>query len=402
VTTFVVVLFVLTYLGMALGRVPGLRVDRAGIALVASFALLVVVPGMRDRAAQSIDVPTLLVLASLMAVSGELELAGFYDRAAFVLARLPLSPRTLLGVVVLVVGVLSALLTNDVVVFALTPMLVRGLEARGLDPRPYLLATAAASNAGSAATLIGNPQNVLIAQVAHLHFGAYLIVAAPIALGALGLVWAVVAVLCRRALAVESPAPAGDPPKVRTLGVLRGGAALAGIFAILMVLGDKPAVAVGAIGSALLISRVNPTRRLLERIDWPMLLLFVGLFVVTGAIAGTGLPAALLDRLRDHGVDPSRPPALSALCLLGANTIGNVPLVALLLAVWRAPSPATYATLAVLSTLAGNLLVTGSVANLIVFERASAQGVRLRFGEHARIGVPLTLLSFAWAWLWLR
>src|SRR5262249_19301784 len=141
-SAFIVTVFVVTYAGMAMGRVPGLRLDRAGIALVAAFALLIGLPTLRDELVRAIDVPTLLILAALMVVSGELELAGFYERLAFRMARLAISPRALLGVVVLATGVLSALLTNDVVVFALTPMLVRGLRARGLDPRPFLLGAA--------------------------------------------------------------------------------------------------------------------------------------------------------------------------------------------------------------------------------------------------------------------
>jgi Na+/H+ antiporter NhaD/arsenite permease-like protein len=165
----------------------------------------------------------------------------------------------------------------------------------------------------------------------------------------------------------------------------------------------QPAIGLGAIAAALLISRARPPRQLLERIDWPLLLLFVGLFIVTASISATGLPGALLARAAAHGLDPARPLPLGGLCLLGANTIGNVPLVALLLAVWHPHDPAALPPLALLSTLAGNLLLTGSVANLIVFERAAATGVKLHFVEHARVGVPITLASFAWAyaWMWL-
>jgi Na+/H+ antiporter NhaD/arsenite permease-like protein len=164
----------------------------------------------------------------------------------------------------------------------------------------------------------------------------------------------------------------------------------------------RPAIGLGAIAAALLISRVHTPRKLLERVDWPTLLLFVGLFIVTGAISSTGLPGVVLADLRARGVDPVAPAALIGLCLLGANSIGNVPLVALLLAIWHPTAPHALPALAIFSTLSGNLLLTGSVANLIVVERAASVGQRITFAMHARVGVPVTIMTIGWAYFWLR
>lgn len=401
----VVAVFALTYLGMAAGKIPGLRLDRTGMVLLASVALLLAFPSLRSRAATAIDVGTLLVLGSLMLVSAQLELSGFYDRAAFRLARAEVSPRTLLLVVVLAVGGLSALLTNDVVVFALTPMLIAGLRSRGLDSRPYLLATACAANAGSAATIIGNPQNVLIAERGHIGFAAFFAVCALPALASLGVVFVVVAWLFDGALELPSSddvqVPSPDAPRLEVSAIAKGLVALAVMIGLFLSPSHDVAFVV-FVALLLLVSRRRHTRELLDRVDWPMLLLFVGLFLVTDALVSTGLPQQGFAALVARGFDPGRLRVLLPLSLVGSNTIGNVPLVVLLLPIWKGASTSTLAGLSLLATLAGNFLLVGSVANLIVVERATAAGIVIGFREHARVGVPVALVSLAIAcgWLW--
>ena len=174
---FITILFALTYVGMALGRVPGSRVDRTGIAMIAAVVLVAAGAVPAGEIAAAIHFPTLLLLAGLMILSARVGAAGFYDAAAAWIARQAGRPLRLLALTVGVGGVLSALLINDIVVFAMTPLLCSGIAARKLDPRPFLLALAAASNAGSAATLIGNPQNIMIGQAGRLDFWAYSVAA---------------------------------------------------------------------------------------------------------------------------------------------------------------------------------------------------------------------------------
>lgn len=393
----VAIVFVAVYLGMAVGRVPGLRIDRTGIALVGAVLVITARPALLDHATSAIDFPTLLLLGSLMLVSLQLEVSGFYTYVAHRLAAIRATPTRLLALVVLAVGGLSAVLTNDVVVFALTPTLVRGLKARGLDPKPFLLAAAAASNAGSAATLIGNPQNVLIGQVGRLSFSVYLLHAALPALLALLVVWGGVAYTYRDAFALAQKAAAEpEGPDVEKAGVVKGVTAMGIVVGILLFgAGVHFVVAVAAM---LLVSRYHPSRTLLGRVDWPLLLLFVGLFVVTDAFVREGTAQVVLDRVGLSGQSSwGTLRVLGPLTLVGGNTIGNVPLVALLLPLWPQKSPATLTSLAVLATLAGNLLVTGSMANIIVVERAAQNGVGVSFREHARVGIPITLVSMALA-----
>lgn len=399
-TALVLAVFVLTYLGMALGRVPGLAVDRTGIALLAAVLLLATGALPTERLAGAIDIATLAILFGLMVLSAQFVLAGFYDAVAAAIAAAAGSQTRLLALTVLVGGLLSALLANDIVAFAMTPILVAGLQRRGLDPLPYLIALAGACNAGSAATLIGNPQNILIAQAGGLDFLRFLAVCGPPAAFGLLTVFVVVRLVWWRTLSAPAAPAAGVAVAFHRGHALKGLAAavlLVGLF----VAGAPHGLAALAVAGLLLVTRHFHTRRFLGQVDWPLLLLFAGLFLVNDAFAATGLAARALDALATHGLVPDRLAVLAPLTLLTSNSVGNVPAVILLLSLWPAPPEAALYGLALLSTLAGNLLLIGSVANIIIAERAAAAGARMGFAEHALCGVPITLVSGGGAVLWL-
>jgi Na+/H+ antiporter NhaD/arsenite permease-like protein len=155
------------------------------------------------------------------------------------------------------------------------------------------------------------------------------------------------------------------------------------------------------IAALLLTSRKVTSRAMIAAVDWPLLLLFGCLFAVTGALRDTGIPYQFVATLRVHGLMPDNLALLTPLTLLMSNTIGNVPSVILILQTWNDVAPEVLYGLALLSTFAGNLLLVGSLANLIVVERAANFGVRISFAEHARIGIPITLISMAFAVSWL-
>ena len=392
--------FAATYVGMALGRVPGLAIDRTGIALFAAVTLAVTGAVPHDRIAGAIDFPTLAILFGLMILSSQFGLAGFYDWCAVRIAAAAGSPIVLLALTVAVAGVLSAVLANDVVVFAMTPMLANGIQARGLDPRPFLIALAGAANAGSAATVIGNPQNILIGQVGALDFWAFLAVCGPPAVAALVVVFAVVRLTWWRTLAPRARPEAPPLPPLDAHQTRKGAIATLALVALFATPLPREIAAL-AVAAALLVSRRMATRRMMGQVDWHLILLFACLFVVNAAFARTGLPAAGLARLAELGLLPDRLAVLTPLALLASNTIGNVPAVIMLLSLWPAPPESALYGLALLSTLAGNLFIVGSLANIIVVERAAAVGVRLSFADHARSGVPMTVISLLPAVLWL-
>ena len=404
-TATILILFGATYLGMALGRFPGLSIDRTGIALVAAILLLATGALDTEQLVEAVDFPTIFILLGLMILSAQYAGSGFYDWCALKVAQAARSPARLLAVIVLVAGGLSAVLANDVVGFAMTPMLCVGLLARKLDPRPYLIALAGAANAGSAATVIGNPQNILIGQVGHLDFWHFLAVCGVPALAAMLIVYVTVWLVWRGRFGEPEDAGTGGTVPVAPVPLDRwqlGKAVAATLVLLVLFTRDIPQEhAVLLVAGVMMVSRRMASRDMLGMVDWHLLILFAALFAINHALGLTGIPAALVGDLQAAGWLPDRLAVMVPLALAGSNSIGNVPAVILLLAAWPSPPEGALYGLALLSTLAGNLLLPGSLANIIVAERAAAAGVRLGFVEHARCGVPMALLSMAVAAVWL-
>jgi Na+/H+ antiporter NhaD/arsenite permease-like protein len=395
-----VAVFALTYIGMALGRVPGLKLDRTGIALIAAITLYAAGAVTGSRALQAVDFATIAILFGLMILSAQFALSGFYDWVALRIAQAQRSPAVLLAATVAVSGALSAVLVNDVVVFAMVPLLVAGLQQRGLDPRPFLIALAGGANAGSAATIVGNPQNILIGEVGRLHFWDFTAACGAPAILALVTVFLVIWIAWRKrfaAPAIDEPSATAPLDRWQLIKACIGTAALLILFGTAI----PREMAVLLLAGVLLVSRTLHTRQMLGLVDYQLLVLFGGLFIVTDALAATRVPADFVAMLQGHGLTLDRLAVLAPVALAASNTIGNVPAVVLILSAWPDLSAGTLYGLAVLSTLSGNLFLVGSVANLIVVERARTCGVHLGFAEHARCGVPMALISMALAAAWL-
>jgi Na+/H+ antiporter NhaD/arsenite permease-like protein len=405
VTTLAVTVFILVYAGMALGRVPGLAIDRTGVALLGLIVLLATGDLTLDEAGRAVDMPTIALLFALMIISAQFEQSGFYGVVADRVTHAARNPKLLLAAIVLVTGILSALLTNDVVVFALTPLICAGLVAQGLDARPYLVALAGAANAGSAATLIGNPQNILIGQAGGLPFWSYILMALPPTLFALAAVY--VAVIATGSGSLKASDAGNDAwiprdrPRVHRFQIAKAFAAVALLVGLFLTPLPRELGAL-AVAGLLLLSRRMSSRDMIGAVDWHLLLLFTCLFGVTAAFAKTGLSQDGLAWLTAQGLWPDRLSVLTPLTLISSNTIGNVPAVILIIRLIPDLSQGALAGLALLSTFAGNLLLTGSLCNIIVAERAESAGARLSFMDFARSGIPMTLASLAAtaAWLW--
>jgi Na+/H+ antiporter NhaD/arsenite permease-like protein len=403
--TLAVVVFTLVYLGMMLGRLPRLALDRTGVALLGA---IVVVAGRvltLDEAVAAVDIGTLALLFALMVVSAQLRLGGFYTRVTRALTELALSPPALLGGLVVVVGVLSAIFSNDVVCLAVAPVLLEASERRGLNPVPFLLALACAANVGSAATLIGNPQNMLIGQALDLSFSSYLLAAAPVCVAGLAATWLVIAYQFRAGWNAPRPArvqwlgittPRFDPWQT-TKGLLVVGALL---YAFLFEPWPREVVALVGAG-VLLMSRRLHSRDTLALVDWQLLVLFAGLFVVNAAFTQTQIPNDLVESLETAGVNVASPGWLFALTVVLSNAVSNVPAVMLLLPF--SSHELAGMILALASTFAGNLLIVGSIANIIVVDTAARGRVTIDWRLHARTGVPVTVvtLMLAAVSLWL-
>jgi Na+/H+ antiporter NhaD/arsenite permease-like protein len=397
-----IAVFVVVYAGMILGGLPRLALDRTGVALLGAIVLVAGGDLSLEEAAGAVDAPTLALLFGLMIVSAQFRLGGFYTHVTRRLAAHRASPEALLAALVATAGVLSALLANDIVCLAMAPILVEVCSRRRLDPVPFLLALACASNVGSAATLIGNPQNMLIGETLRLSFAGYLADAlVPSVLG-LAATWAILARQWRGRFERETPLPEVHAPAFDRWQSTKGILVLSGVvIAFLVTEIPRDHVALAAAG-VLLLSRRMASSRVLGLVDWELLVLFFGLFVVNRAFEETGLLARALESLAASGLDLSRPDLLFTTTVVLSNLVSNVPAVMLLLPVARPPEGG--AILALASTLAGNLLLVGSIANLIVVDQARRLGVGIGWATHARAGVPVTLatLAIAAGWLWLR
>lgn len=406
-TATVVAIFALVYCGMFLGGLPFLQLDRTGVALLGAIALVGLGVLTPEQAARSIHLPTMLLLFSFMVISAQMRLGGFYGWVTRRIAALPVTPPVLLAAVIGVAAALSAVFSNDVVCLAVAPVLIDGCRRRGLDPVPYLLGLACAANVGSAATLIGNPQNMLIGQVLGLDFGAYLATAAVPVLAGLAATWAVIAWQARgrwRRPLPETGAPERreEEPALDRWQSAKG-LAVAGALLAVFLFTDWPREVAALTGAGLLLmSRKLHSNKMLGLVDWELLILFIGLFVVHHALERTGLTAAAIARLAELGVPLGEPAPLFVAALVLSNAVSNVPAVMLLLP--AATGPLAGPLLALVSTFAGNLLVVGSIANMIVLAAAARQGIRVDWRSHARAGVPVTAatLVIAAAWFALR
>lgn len=376
-----VVLFVLTYAGISARRLRILPVGRPAIALVGA-ALCVALGALAgpygltiDEALRAVEPHTLTLLFGMMVVAAALDVAGFFALAAAWLARLHLSPTSLLVVITVGSGALSAVLVNDAVCLLAAPLVVRVVQAARVPLRPFVFALCMGANAGSAMTLSGNPQNMLVAQLSGISYRAYLASAALPGAVALLVTAAVLAVLFRKSLAHSSQAPplsapgeAATPPTLDhpllALAVLSVGVSIgANLLGVPLALTALAAAAV-----CLVASRAR-AETLLQRVDWSVLLFFSALFVLVASLQTTGVPAELLAEVGTPSTT-----ALTGVLLFGSQVVSNVPLILLLEPVIRSSADPVLAwTLtALVSTLAGNLTLLGSVANIIVIERAVA------------------------------
>jgi Na+/H+ antiporter NhaD/arsenite permease-like protein len=395
----VLAIFVVVYAGMILGGLPRLMLDRAGVALLGAIAVIGLGEMTPEQAASAIHLPTMLLLFSFMVISAQMRLGGFYSTITRFIVAMRLSPLVLLAMVILIAGALSAVFSNDIVCLAMAPVLAEACLRRRLDPVPYLLALACASNIGSAATLIGNPQNMLIGEVLSLSFAEYFHTAlAPVLLGLVAL-WALLAWPVRRGVLLVDPEAAQlasmvrDVPRFDAWQTVKGLSVATALMVVFLATDWPRDVAALLAAGVLLLSQRLHSSKVMGLVDWPLLILFMGLFVVNHALQDSGLTQDAIAWLGTQGLDLGEPAALFGATLVLSNLVSNVPAVMLLLP--AATEPWAGPMLALVSTLAGNLLIVGSIANIIVVDAARQCGIKIDWKQHARVGVPVTLVTLS-------
>jgi Na+/H+ antiporter NhaD/arsenite permease-like protein len=388
----------LTYAAIAIGKVPLLRMNRATIALLGAVLLVVVGAISEEDALHAIDVGTILLLAAMMVINVHLRLAGFFGVITARTLRWARTPGMLLALVIGSSGILSALFLNDPICLLMTPLVVDITRRLGRNIEPYLIGLGAAANIGSVATITGNPQNLIIGQASGISYLRFAAVLTPVALIGLVIAWVVIVLLYREEFrgtlpAIEFPAPRAYNPLLNRVLIVTVGLLIAFLIGIPVV------TAACAAAGLLLVSRIRPEKLL--RLDWDLLAFFAGLFVVTGALETSGLSRILFNVTAP--VLRSGVPAFTGVVAALSNVVSNVPAVLLLRPeIPSFPNPEqAWLTLAMASTLAGNLTLLGSAATLIVAEVARQHGARLSFMPFLRAGIPITLLTLLVGILWL-
>jgi Na+/H+ antiporter NhaD/arsenite permease-like protein len=398
-------IFLFTYVFIAGARLPFLRLDRPGGALLG--AVLMVVTGSvtpaevfnhsAERALHAVDLDTLVLLLGMMLLAAFLSQAAFFRTAGAWAVRLARTPRLLLVAVASISAVLSAFLVNDTVCLMLTPLVLVVAEDAKLPPMPYLLAVCMASNSGSVATFTGNPQNMLIQGASGLpyaQFAAYMALPAVLAtvVVVVLLLWIFRQELPRTRFEPHPPPPPVDKPLLAlSLGVLA--CVVAAFFAGLPMSWSALA------GAAVVMAFARrPPREALERVDFVLLLFFASLFVVVYGVNKAGWAEEIRRVFAPlmAGSAWRETVGFAGLTLVASNLFSNVPFV-MLARTWvpTLQDPVLgWHVLALGSTLAGNLTLVGSVANLIVFEAARGK-VQISFWGYLRVGLPVTLISFA-------
>ena len=380
----------LSLLVFAVGKSPVFRMDRAGAAIVGAALMVGLGVLTIDEAARAVDARTIVVLFSMMIVASSLRISGFFHEVGTFMTKRLRTRRHVLLAVILTSGLLSAFFINDIVCLMFTPIVLMVCHRWRLPPVPYLIGLATASNIGSVGTLIGNPQNILIGSLSGISFARYLAVAFPLAVVGLAVDYLFVARIFRSDLA--GPLPEAAPVEAaRHPFLIRKNLVVLALLMAGFLLGAEAAI-VAALGAAVLLvtRRVKP-EKVYAGIDFNLLVIFAGLFVIVGGVERSGLMGWLLGRL--PAVDLRSFPAFAGTTVVLSNIVSNVP--AVLLLKFLVPAGAGldwWAGLAVFSTLAGNLTLVGSVANLIVVEIARRDGVRIRFLDYFKVGFPLTIV----------
>ena len=401
-TLAALVIFAATYAFIAIGKIPVYHIDRAGAALLGGSLMVGVGVLSVEEAYRAIDFDTITLLLGMMIVVANLHVSGFFQVVNNWIATHVRHPIGLLVAIVLASGILSAFLVNDTICLVMTPLALDLVTRLKRNPIPYLLAIATASNIGSLATITGNPQNIIIGSLSRIPYTVFAATLAPVA--AIGLVVTTLLIaisfrgefFTREALPKSSvPAPYDRPLLLKTVFVLA-------VMVALFFLGQPVAMVAILGGAALLLTRRVKPEEIYREIDWPLLVMFVGLFIVIGGLEKTVITPDVTSAIGRLHLDNSV--VLAGVTALLSNVVSNVPAVLVLKPfIPNLPDPQqAWLIVAMTATLAGNFTLVGSVANLIVAERAKARGVEIGFWAYFKIGGPLTIATILIGFFWLE
>ena len=389
-----VIIFLLTYLVLAIGRLPGFRVDRTGAAIIGAALMIASKSISIQQAYAAIDYNTIVLLFGMMIVVANLQLSGFFTLVSALVVEHARRPIVLLAAIVLVSGFFSAFFVNDTMCLVLTPLVLEITRRLRRNPVPYLLAVAMAANIGSVATITGNPQNMMIGSFSGIGYRAFAAALTPIAVAGLAALVVILFLIYRGEFRRENALTAEHQPVTVDRALLWKSLLVSGVMIAFFFAGWPVPIVALAAGALLLITRRVGPETVYREIDWPLLAMFVGLFIVVAGVERTALSANMLAAAARFKLEHTA--VLTASAAILSNIVSNVPAVLVFKPmVAHLPDPRhAWLVLAMSSTLAGNLTVLGSVANLIVVERARREA-NISFWEYARVGIPVTVVTLA-------
>jgi len=391
-------IFLATYVLISLRTVRRFPIERPAVAMLGGALMLVVGILTPADALRAINLNVILLLIGMMVVVSGLDACGFFDLLASRIALRARSQAAFLVWLMVATAALSALVLNDTIALLVTPVVVRGARALRVNPVPYLVAVAIAANVGSVATEVGNPQNAFIAiqsGIPFLTFTAYML---PVTVVCLAVSIAIVWFAFRKVLATPLTRSETLPPvrlqPAGTAFTLCVTAVVAVAFFASPTPAWLPLIALGG-GSFVLFFlpflSTATARGLIAKVDWGIILFFVGLFLLLEGVRLSGLSASIEGAFtaavggRSGGLV-----WLVGLSSLLSNLISNVPAVLLLAELVPPGSTQLWLGLAASSTLAGNATILGAACNVIVVQVASRDGVTVSMREFVKAGLPVT------------
>ncbi len=395
-------IIILSLVGIALGSYPTFRMNRSTIALVGATALMIIGALTVEDAFKAIDIQTIILLFSMMVLNINLRLSGFFKIITSKIISFAKTPRQLLALIIFSSGLLSALFLNDTIVIMFTPLILSVVLSLKRNPIPYLVALATSANVGSVATIVGNPQNMIIGIFSKISFTQFEIKLTPIALIGLTIIWIVIVLIYKSEFRNEKlSTEIEEDYKVFRPLLIKSSIVLA-LMLIAFNLGFP--IALSALGGAsllLITRRIKPERVFIE-LDWSLLVFFSGLFIITHTLNEFFISKYF--QISQSLISGNIVFDLSIVSAVLSNLVSNVPAVLLISPALLKFSNAEnlWLALAMSSTFAGNLTLLGSVANLIVAESAKRQGVKLEFMEYLKAGIPITILTLIIGIVWLN
>ena len=400
------IVFIVTYLLIAVNRTPWYRLKRSDVALIGAVGMIIVHALSIDEAADSIDFKVIFLLLGMMTLVAGLEFAGFFTVVSNWLLRSSGSGAKLLATIMLSSAILSAIALNDAIVLMFTPIVIKCCRRIKVNPIPYLIGLMLSANIGSIATPVGNPQNAYIVSRTGIDFLEYTMYSIPISFLCLVVAYLILLIIFRKRL-MEPMETMDDrgimrPVDTRKLEIMMGilcatfvGFILTGFYDFELY---QVALVSGACSAIVILSssfRKNADW-LVGKIDWSILFFFIGLFVLIGGASHSGLISEFSSQIPGFG-EGETPDVftLSVFTVILSNLVSNVPAVMLISEMMPTTDLMLSIVLASASTLAGNTTLLGSAANIIVAERSERYGVHIDFFKFMAIGVIVTIATMA-------